>query len=113
MIALRKMQIERSTLLLLFLLLFAPAYALAQLGNGKTSTPATPRLEELREKGSEAVFNLDYEAARPTFKEMARLFPDDPTGSQMLASTLWLETLNKSRLLQAAIYSSQSFDANV
>src|SRR5882724_612203 len=112
MIALRKMQIERSTLLLLFLLLFASAYALAQPGNGKTSTPATPRLEELREKGSEAVFNLDYEAARQTFKEMARLFPDDPTGSQMLASTLWLETLNKSRLLQAAIYSSQSFDAN-
>jgi len=112
MIALRKMQIERSTLLLLFLLLFASAYALAQLGNGKTSTPATPRLEELREKGSEAVFNLDYEAARQTFKEMARLFPDDPTGSQMLASTLWLETLNKSRLQQAAIYSSQSFDAN-
>src|SRR5260370_474434 len=112
MIALRKMQIERSTLLLLFLLLFASAYALAQLGNGKTSTPATPRLEELREKGSEAVFNLDYEAARQTFKEMARLFPDDPTGSQMLASTLWLETLNKSRLQQAAIYSSQTFDAN-
>ncbi len=112
MIALREMQIERSTLLLLFLLLFASAYALAQPGNGKTSTPATPRLEELREKGSEAVFNLDYEAARQTFKEMARLFPDDPTGPQMLASTLWLETLNKSRLLQAAIYSSQSFDAN-
>ena len=112
MIHLRKMQIERSTLLLLFLLLFDSPYALAQPGNGKTSTPATPRLEELREKGSEAVFNLDYEAARQTFKETARLFPDDPTGSQMLASTLWLETLNKSRLLQAAIYSSQSFDAN-
>jgi hypothetical protein len=112
MIALRKMQIARSTLLLLFLLLFAPAYALAQPGNGKTGTPATHRLEELREKGSKAVFNLDYEAARQTFKEMARLFPDDPTGPQMLASTLWLETLNKSRLLQAAIYSSQSFDAN-
>jgi hypothetical protein len=113
MIALRKMQIERSILLLLFLLLFASPYALAQPGNGKTSTPATPRLEELREKGSEAVFNLDYEAARQTFKETARLFPDDPTGSQMLASILWLETLNKSRLQQAAIYSSQSFfDAN-
>jgi hypothetical protein len=111
MITLRKMQIRRSTLFLLFLPLFAFAYALAQSGD-KTSTPATPRLEELREKGSEALFNLDYEAARQTFKEMARLFPEDPTGPQMLASTLWLESLNKARLLQAAIYSSQSFDAN-
>src|SRR5260370_38824428 len=98
MIALRKMQIERSTLLLLFLLLFASAYALAQLGNGKTSTPATPRLEELREKGSEAVFNLDYEAARQTFKEMVRLFPADSTGCQMFASTRGWETVNKSGL---------------
>jgi hypothetical protein len=111
MINLRKMQIRRSTLFLLFLPLFASAYALAQSGN-RTSTRATPRLEELREKGSEALFNLDYEAARQRFKEMARLFPEDPTGPQMLASTLWLETLNKARLLQAAIYSSQSFDAN-
>ena len=31
----------------------------------------------------------------------------------MLAWTLWLETLNKSRLRQGAIYSSQSFEANV
>jgi hypothetical protein len=30
----------------------------------------------------------------------------------MLAWTLWLETLNKSRLSEAQIYSSQSFDAN-
>jgi hypothetical protein len=105
------MQIRRSTLFLLFLPLFASAYALSQSGD-RTSTPATPRLEELREKGSAALFNLDYEAARQRFKEMARLFPEDPTGPQMLASTLWLETLNKLRLLQAAIYSSQSFDTN-
>lgn len=96
----------------LFLLLLGPAYALAQSGDSKTSTPANPRLEELRAKGSEALFNLDYEAARQTFKEIARLFPSEPTGSQMLASTLWLENLNKSRLRQGAIYSSQSFDAN-
>src|SRR5207253_8972121 len=51
------------------------------------------------------------DGARQTFNEMARLFPDDPMGPQMLASTLWLEALNKSRLLQAAIYSTQSFYA--
>src|SRR5215510_13370318 len=107
MIALRKMQIERSALLL-FLIVFWSAYALAQSGGSKTSAPA-PRLEELRAKGSEALLNLDYDAARQVFKEMARLFPDDPIGPQMLAWTLWLETLNRSRLSEAAIYSSQSF----
>jgi hypothetical protein len=111
MIALRKMQIGRWALLL-FLLLFWSAYALAQSGGSNTSTPATPRLEELRAKGSEALFNLDYETARQVFKEIARLFPDNPIGPQMLAWTLWLETLNKSRLSEAAIYSSQSFNAN-
>ena len=40
---------------------------------------------------------------------MGRLYPDDPTGPQMLATTLWLETLNQARRLQAAIYSTQSF----
>src|SRR6266446_9592644 len=40
---------------------------------------------------------------------MAHLFPDNPIGPEMQAYTLWLETLNKSRLLQAAIYSTQSF----
>ncbi len=103
------MQTSRSTLLLLFLFPLIAASALAQAANPVNPAPATPRLEDLREKGSEALFNLDYESARQTFKEAARLFPDDPTGQQMLANTLWLETLNKSRLLQAAIYSSQSF----
>jgi tetratricopeptide (TPR) repeat protein len=110
MIAWPQMSSKRATLLLLLLLLPAlSASVLAQSGKGKTSTPATARLEELRAKGSEALFNLDYDSARQTFKEMIRLFPDDPTGSQMQASTGWLETLNKSRLLQAAIYTTQSF----
>src|SRR6266478_3505651 len=110
MIVWPQMSSKRATLLLLFLLLPAlSGSALAQSGKDKTSTPAPTRLEELRAKGSEALFNLDYDSARQTFMEMTRLFPDDPTGSQMQASTRWLETLNKSRLLQAAVYSTQSF----
>ena len=105
-------QMRRSRFLLLFLLLSAPAYALAQSLSPRANVTASTRLEELRAKGSEALFNLDYEAARQNFKEIAHLFPDDPVGPQMLAWTLWLETLNKSRLQQGAIYSSQSFDAN-
>ncbi len=112
MIAWLQMDSKRAILLLLFLLLPAlSGSALAQSGNGTSSTPATPRLEELHAKGSAALFNLDYDSARQTFKEMAHLFPDDPTGPEMQAYTLWLETLNKSRLLQAAIYSTQSFYA--
>jgi tetratricopeptide (TPR) repeat protein len=101
-----------SILLLLFLLSAFPfANASAQRGDDKKGTAVTPRLEELQEKGSEALFNLDYEVAWQRFQEMARLYPDDPTGPHMLATTLWLETLNQARRLQAAIYSTQSFYA--
>jgi tetratricopeptide (TPR) repeat protein len=107
------MQTKYSTLLLLFLLSSFPfVSALAQAGDDKKGTAAvSPRLELLQEQGSEAIFNLDYDVARQKFKEMARLYPDDPTGAQMLATTLWLETLNQARRLQAAIYSTQSFYA--
>jgi len=102
-----------SVLPLLFLLsMIAFVSAPAQSGNGRIGmTAVTPRLDDLQEKGSEALFNLDYEVARQRFKEMARLYPDDPTGPHMLATTLWLETLNQARRLQAAIYSTQSFYA--
>jgi tetratricopeptide (TPR) repeat protein len=88
------------------------ASASAQRGDNKKGTAAvTPRLEELQEKGYDALFNLDYEVARQRFKEMVRLYREDPTGPYMLATTLWLETLNQARRLQAAIYSTQSFYA--
>jgi tetratricopeptide (TPR) repeat protein len=105
------METKCSTWLLLFLLfLVADARALAQSANSQTGIAAVnPRLDELQKKGSEALFNLDYDAARQKFNEMIRLSPDNPAGPQMLATTLWLETLNKARRLQAAIYSSQSF----
>jgi hypothetical protein len=107
------MRTKFSILLLLFLLSAFPfASAPAQRVDDKKGTAAvSPRLEELQEKGYEALFNLDYEVARQRFKEMARLYPDDPTGPHMLAATLWLETLNQARRLQAAIYSTQSFYA--
>ena len=102
-----------STFLLLSLLsVVASSSALAQAGDDKKGTAAvSPRLAELQENGSEALFNLDYDVARQKFKEMTRLYPDDPTGAEMLATTLWLETLNQARRLQAAIYSTQSFYA--
>jgi hypothetical protein len=105
--------LTKFSILLLFLLSAFPfASALAQPGDGQKGTTAVnPRLEQLQENGSEAIFNLEYDVARQKFKEMTELFPDDPTGPQMLATTLWLETLNQARRLQAAIYSTQSFYA--
>jgi len=107
------MQAKYSTLIFLFLLSSFPfASALAQSGDDKKGTAAvSPQLKLLQEQGSEAIFNLDYDVAQQRFKEMGRLYPDDPTGPEMLATTLWLEMLNQARRLQSAIYSTQSFYA--
>jgi len=95
----------------LLLLLCTSVGAVAQPGKPPATTPSEVQVEELRAKGSEALFNLDYASARQIFRELARLSPRDPLGPQMLAWTLWLEILNNSRLRQGAIYSSQSFEA--
>ncbi|CAN5890147.1 hypothetical protein BH18ACI4_BH18ACI4_16500 [soil metagenome] len=103
---------ERPILLLLLLplLLVEVSATYGQAKDGVLPTTKTAsRIEELRTKGSEALFNLDYEIARQRFKEITRLYPDDPIGPQMLATTLWLESLNRARRLQASIYSTQSF----
>jgi len=106
------MQAKYLILVFLFLLSSFPfVSALAQSPDDKKKTPAVdPRLELLQE-GSEAIFNLEYDTARQRFREMGRLYPDDPTAPEMLATTLWLEALNDARRLQSAIYSTQSFYA--
>src|SRR6185369_17294696 len=70
------------------------------------------KFEALRVAGSEALFNLDYVAARKNFKEMADAFPNYPAGPQFLADTLWTETLYETRKLQSSLYGSDSFYAN-
>ena len=62
------------------------------------------KFEKLRIAGSEALFNLDYDAARKHFKEMADAFPNYPAGPQFLADTLWAETLYQTRRLQSSLY---------
>src|SRR5438034_11084876 len=70
-------------LLLGLFLLIVPLGTQAQLREGKT-TIATPTIEELRAKGSEALLSLDYEAARQAFKAIARTSPADPTGPPLI-----------------------------
>ncbi|HEY0380016.1 MAG TPA: hypothetical protein VGC87_24090 [Pyrinomonadaceae bacterium] len=79
------------------------------VGAKDDSVESSARLDELRAAGFEALFNLDYEAARKNFKEIARLFPDHPAGPQFLAAALWAKALNESRRLQASLYSTDSF----
>jgi tetratricopeptide (TPR) repeat protein len=62
------------------------------------------KFETLRITGSEALFNLDYELARKSFKEMAVAFPNYPAGPQFLADSLWIETLYQTRRLQSTLY---------
>ena len=80
-----------------------------------SATPAPEaeraRFDALRAEGFEALYNLDYESARRSFKELARLFPDHPAGPQFLATTVWLKTLNDSRRLQASLYNTEGFYA--
>jgi tetratricopeptide (TPR) repeat protein len=64
------------------------------------------KFETLRIAGSEALFNLDYESARKSFKEMAVAFPNYPAGPQFLADSLWVETLYQTRRLQSSLYGS-------
>ena len=104
-------QTKFSNALLLLLLAIAPRFAFAQPATTKATVPAPSGLEDLRAKGADALFNLDYDAARETFKQISQLFPDEPVGSRLLAWTIWLETMNRSRLRKGAIYSTQSFTA--
>lgn len=82
-------------------------------GQEKATTPTvateSSQLEALRRSGVEALYNLDYEKARRDFSEIARLYPDNPAGPQLLAARVWLKTLYESRRLQTSLYSSESF----
>jgi len=77
-----------------------------QPGNSWLSGAERSRFERLRESGCEALYNLDYRTARADFSEIVRLFRQHPAGPQYLASTFLLETLYKSRRLQASLYST-------
>jgi tetratricopeptide (TPR) repeat protein len=94
-----------TTLRVLLLVLLSALPVLAQQSSPPWLTEAErAKFEALRVTGSEALFNLDYETARKTFKEMAQAFPNYPAGTQFLADSLWIETLYQTRRLQSSLY---------
>lgn len=67
------------------------------------------RLDTLRAEGYEALYNLDYEGARKRFREMVEIAPDNPSGPQCFAASLWVEQLNQSWELKATLYSTKAY----
>lgn len=70
------------------------------------------RFETLRRSGLDALYNIEYDKAERDFKEIARLYPNHPGGSQLLAARIWIKTLYETRRLQSSLYSSESFYIN-
>lgn len=91
--------------LAMLFILTVPGAAFSQSASSPWLTETErAKFETLRVAGSEALFNLDYETARKSFKEMAQAFPNYPGGPQFLADSLWIETLYKTRRLQSSLY---------
>lgn len=75
---------------------------------GTVSSALMPEVIELRRVGNAALYNIDYAGARAKFEEIRKLQPQHPAGDIYLATTIWLEHLNKSRRLQTGLYSDDS-----
>jgi hypothetical protein len=63
-----------------------------------------PELIPIREKGMNALFNMDYQGARSAFEEMTSVDPRNPAGYVYIANTIWLGHLAELRRLQTNIY---------
>ena len=72
-------------LVLLTFVVAQPAWA-QQPTRVEMSEADRTRFDGLRASGFEALFNLDYEKARQSFRELAQAFPDHPAGPQFLAA---------------------------
>jgi tetratricopeptide (TPR) repeat protein len=94
------------SILLLSLVLLAPN-GLAQPAAGVTADSAA--FDRARQEGNDALYNMDYAAARERYLQMTKLAPDHPAGYVYLANNLWLELLNQSRRLTTSTYTGGSF----
>jgi tetratricopeptide (TPR) repeat protein len=101
---------------LVALVLLIPVAGFAQSPSADVSTTSataasaalTTEVMALRRAGAEAIFNLEYAAAKTRFEEIKKLMPHHPIGDINLAMLIWLEHLNKSRRLQTSLYGGDS-----
>jgi tetratricopeptide (TPR) repeat protein len=69
------------------------------------------RLHELRMRGFDAIYNLDYPSALTDFEEMVRIAPNHPAGHFYLATHQWLTILDSMRRVTISVYNRDSFYA--
>jgi len=110
----RRLRLATAILMLASLFLSDGHHVVAAAQGTKAATVVEndrARFDALRAEGFESLYNLDYEEARRRFRDLTRSFPDHPAGPQFLAASLWVQTLNESRRLQASLYNTDSFYA--
>ncbi|NLI46271.1 MAG: hypothetical protein GX414_04110 [Acidobacteria bacterium] len=71
----------------------------------------TDEFDRLRREGFDALYNMDYTAARDRFESLGKLAPRHPAAQLYQATTLWLEILNRQRRLRSNLFSGNSFFA--
>ncbi|MGH9766121.1 MAG: hypothetical protein ACREAB_01700, partial [Blastocatellia bacterium] len=100
--------------LILSAVIVAPALSLGQAvaaaenATAVVSAALSQDVIELRREGNEALYNMDYAAARAKFEEIRKKIPQHPAGDLYIATVIWLEHLNKSRRLQTSLYQNES-----
>ncbi|MGH9800558.1 MAG: tetratricopeptide repeat protein, partial [Blastocatellia bacterium] len=106
--------LARTTLAVVVLLLPVACFGQEQVTSASSaatqtiSAALTLEVIELRRAGNAALYNIDYATAKTKFEEVRKLQPQHPAGDIYLATTIWLEHLNKSRRLQTGLYSDDS-----
>src|SRR5262245_39562093 len=63
-----------------------------------------PEMQQLRDKGFNALFNMKYDEARSFFEQMQTHDPNDPAGHIYMANAIWLGHLASLRRLQTNVY---------
>lgn len=103
---------------MLIALQIAPLHAAESATSAAPPLPAvrisrmeTAEYRKLRLEGFDALYNMDYPAARARFDEMCRMAPDHPAGPLYKATAQWVEILYSRRRLQTGVYNSASFYA--
>jgi tetratricopeptide (TPR) repeat protein len=72
--------------------------------SGFSANLLPPELASMREIGTSALFNMNYDAAKSAFQEMISTDSRNPAGYIYMANTIWLGHLAKLRRLQTNVY---------
>lgn len=66
-------------------------------------------LHPLEKQGISYLYNLDFQAALETFKELTREQPSSPAGPHYLASTLWMEEMTRRGAMAGETFQSSRY----